>query len=60
MIGAAADTGNQTMFHSRNVKFDYNDYTGFGTTHFFAWPNWAFYDFAAWKRLGQDAHSTMH
>jgi hypothetical protein len=60
MIGAAAESGNQAMFNSRNVRFDYNDYTGFGATHFFAWPNWAFNDFAGWQRLGQDTHSTIH
>jgi hypothetical protein len=60
MIGAVVDTGNQQMFHSRNIKFDYNDYTGFGTTHFFTWRNWGFYDFAAWQGFGQDTHSTMH
>ena len=41
MIGGVVDTGNEQMFHSRNIKFDYNDYTGFGTTHFFTWRNWA-------------------
>ena len=60
MIGGVVDTGNQQMFYSRNIKFDYNDYTGFGTTHFFTWRNWAFQDFAAWQRFGQDIHATMH
>ena len=59
MIGGVVDTGNDQMFHSRNIKFDYNDYTGFGTTHFFTWQNYGFYDFAAWQRFGQDIHSTM-
>jgi hypothetical protein len=59
-IGGVVDTGNQQMFYSRNIKFDYNDYTGFGTMHFFAWRNWAFHDFAAWQRFGQDANSVMH
>jgi hypothetical protein len=54
------DTGSQQMFHSRDIKFDYNDYKGFGTTHFFAWRNWAFYDFVSWQSFGQDTHSTMH
>ncbi|HMF66963.1 MAG TPA: right-handed parallel beta-helix repeat-containing protein [Phyllobacterium sp.] len=60
MIGAVEDAGNQQIFSSRNIKFDYNDYTGFGTTHFFAWRDSAFYDFARWQRFGQDTHSAMH
>jgi hypothetical protein len=60
MIGGVVDTGSQQMFHSRDIKFDYNDYKGFGTTHFFAWRNWAFYDFVSWQSFGQDTHSTMH
>jgi len=60
MIGAVEDTGDQQIFSSRNIKFDYNDYRGFGTTHFFAWHGSAFYDFARWQRFGQDTHSTMH
>ena len=60
MIGAVGDTGDQQMFYSRNIKFDYNDYTGFGTTHFFTWRNWGFYDFATWQGFGQDTHSMMH
>ena len=59
MIGAAADTGDVGIFYSRDIKFDYNDYTGFGTTHFFAWRNGAFHDFAGWQRFGQDTHSMM-
>jgi hypothetical protein len=57
MIGAVADTGNLQMFSSRNIKVDYNTYTGFGTTYFFAWRDGAF---AAWQRFGQDSNSSMH
>jgi hypothetical protein len=58
-VGTTNDNGDQEMFAARaGIKFDYNDYVGIGTQHYFSWLNNGWLTWAQWQKQGFDLHST--